>query len=243
VTEDGDLGQVEQNTAAWLRCLRKAVACGKIIVETGDVDLSEDFGGLVICLLARSVSIARAVIHLVDLGHVVEARMLARSMFENEIYLEQLASEDGKAFVDEIKEDSALHHRGLGVAIAASLGGSARVEEIVALSRQQNPKLKGLTPSNVATRGGMQAAYAFYKQLSSDAGHPSITALKRHFVESAGNGGFFVEPQIKDGEAMNTAYLAAVALLWSCVAANEARGVTTEGELEKLVAEYRELLA
>jgi hypothetical protein len=244
VTEDGDLGQVEQNTAAWLRCLRKAVACGKIIVETADVDLSEDFGGLVICLLARSVSIARAVVHLVDLGHVVEARMLTRSMFENEIYLEQLASEDGKAFVDEIKKDSALHHRGLGTAIAATgVEGSPRVEEIVARSRQQNPKLKGLTPGNVASRGGMEAAYAIYKQLSSDAGHPSITALKRHFVASAGNGGFFVEPQLKDGEAMNTAYLAAVALLWSCVAANDARGVTTEGELEKLVAEYRELLA
>ena len=43
---------------------------------------------------------------------------------------------------------------------------------------------------------------------------------------------------------MDTAYLASVALLWSCIVANEALGGTPGGEqLEELVAEYREILA
>ena len=53
-----------------------------------------------------------------------------------------------------------------------------------------------------------------------------------------------LKPQLKDGEAMDTAYLASVALLWSCIVANEALGGTPGGEqLEELVAEYREILA
>ena len=156
-----------------------------------------------------------------------------------------MASDDGKAFVDEIKEDATFHHRGLGSAIAATgVEGSSRVAEIAARSRQQYPKVKGLTPAGIASRGGMKEAYAVYKQLSSDAGHPSITALKRHFVGSEGNGGFFLAPQPRDGEATNTAYFAAVAMLWSCAAANDAFGRTTGDErLEGLVAQYRELLA
>jgi hypothetical protein len=223
----------------------EATACGEKIVETAHVDLSEDFGGLVVCLLARSVSTARAIAHLVGLAHVVEARMLTRSLFENEIYLVQLASDDGKAFVDEIKGDTIFHHRGLGVAIAATGGEhQSRVEEIAARSRQQNPKAKALNASSVASRGEMKGAYAIYKQLSSDAGHPSITVLKRHFVESAGTGRFSPEPQLKDGEAMDTAYLASVAMLWCCVAAYHALGGTAEGErLEGLVAKHREVTA
>jgi hypothetical protein len=87
-------------------------------------------------------------------------------------------------------------------------------------------------------------AYVFYKQLSFDAGHPSITALKRHFVESDGNEGFSLEPQLKDDEAMDTAFLASMALLGGCIAANDAFGRTAGGEqLEGLVAEYHEIAA
>jgi hypothetical protein len=84
----------------------------------------------------------------------------------------------------------------------------------------------------------------FYQLLSSDAAHPSIAALKRHFIESAGNGGFSLEPQLKEGETMDTAYLASLAMLWGCIAANDALGKTTGGEqLEGLVAEYNEIAA
>ena len=64
-----------------------SIACAEGIAEAARIGLVEDVGGLAFCLLARSISTAHAVIRLIGLGHVVEARMLTRSMFENEIYL------------------------------------------------------------------------------------------------------------------------------------------------------------
>jgi len=83
-----------------------------------------------------------------------------------------------------------------------------------------------------------------YQKLSSDAAHPSLTALKRHFVQSAGTEGLLLKPRIKDGEAMDTAFLASMALLGGCIAANDALGGTAGGKrLEGLVAEYDKLAA
>ena len=151
--------RVEQDAAVWISCLGKVIACAEDIADTARIEPTEDAEGLVACLLARSISTARAVVHLVGLGHVVEARMLARSMFENEIYLEQLGSDAGNAFVNEMKEDEIFHHRGLGTAIEATgVEGGSRVREIVARSIQQNPKVKPLRPGQVASSGGMKNA-------------------------------------------------------------------------------------
>ena len=96
------MSRVEQDAAVGISCLSKVLACAEGIAETARIEPTEDAEGLVACLLARSISTARAVGNLVGLGHVVEARKsLARSMFENEIYLEQLGSDAGNAFVNE----------------------------------------------------------------------------------------------------------------------------------------------
>ena len=97
------------------------------------------------------------------------------------------------------------------------------------------------TPSPVPISGPP----TLYQQLSSDAGHPSITALNRHVVGTTEEiVGLSLKPRIKDGEVIDTAFLAAMALLTCCMVANETFGRTTGGErLEELVAEYHELVA
>jgi hypothetical protein len=87
---DGSLSRGEQDGAAlWLAYLGRIIACGEGIAETARIQAGEgsDARLLAACLLARSISTASAVVHLIGLGHVVEARILARSLFENKFYL------------------------------------------------------------------------------------------------------------------------------------------------------------
>lgn len=236
--------RAEEDTAAWLSYLDKVIACAEAIAGTASIKLGE--GGearlLAACLFGRSISTARAVVRLIGLGHVVEARMLVRSIFENEFYLYLLAQDDG-TFVRAMQADEAHHGHAfakeieaLGGAIEAAGGeGWSCVGEI-----QKSPSAKPLNLKAAISLTDMRSAYVFYKQLSFDAGHPSITALKRHLDESAG---LSLKPRIKDGEVKDTAVLASMALLGGCTAANEAFGRTIGGQcLDGLVVEYHEFV-
>jgi hypothetical protein len=108
----------------------------------------------------------------------------------------------------------------------------------------RKPNASPLKPQNVISGTDLSSASVIYQKLSSDAAHPSITAFKQHFVDIAGTRGLSLKPRIKDGEVMNTAFLASMALLGGCIAANNAFGGTTVGErLEELVAEYHKITA
>ena len=63
------------------------------IAETARIKAGEgsDARLLAACLLGRSISTASAVVRLIGLDQVVEARTLARSLFENKFYLCRLA--------------------------------------------------------------------------------------------------------------------------------------------------------
>jgi hypothetical protein len=230
------------------------MACREGIVETARIknDDARLPKLLAACLLARSVSTARAVVHLIGLGHVVEARMLARSIFENEFYLFRLARDDGSAFAREMFADEAYYHHALGQTMLKeeqareAMGGEEQscVQAIVKQVRQESPIAAPLKPQKVISGTDISSASVLYQKLSSDAAHPSLTALKRHFVQNAGTEGLLLKPRIKDGEVMDTAFLASMALLGGCIAANDAFGRTAGGErLEGLVAEYHEIVA
>ena len=102
----------EQDATIWLGYLDKVIACAEGITETARINPTEDAEGLTACLLARSISTARAVVSLIGLEYVVEARMLTRSIFENGFYLYRLA-QDGSDFADVMKADEVFHHRAL----------------------------------------------------------------------------------------------------------------------------------
>lgn len=248
-------GGLNQDTAAWLGCLDRIIVCAEGIAATARIKTVEGDGPspglLAACLLARSASTARAVVHLIGLGHVVEARMLARSIFENEFYLYRLA-QDGTALARKMFADE-VYHRGASAETlfkeeqtreAMGEESGARMRGFVKELRQESPNATPLNPKDAISGTDVGAAYAFYQQLSSDAGHPSLTALNRHVVSTTENAvaELSFRPQIKDGEVRDTAFLAAMALLGVCISANTAFGGTTGGErLDGLVAEYHEI--
>jgi hypothetical protein len=231
---DIELSGEQDAAATWLAFLKRVITCGETIAQTARVKY-DDAPLLAACLLARSISTAHAVRHLMGLGHVVEARMLTRSIFENEFYLYRLAGEAGSAFAREMLADEAYYHHARGQTMLneeqtrEAMGGEiqTRIQAIVKQTRHQSPNAAPLKPQNVISGTDISSASVLYQQLSSDAVHPSITALKRHFVESAGTRGFSLKPRIKDGEEMDTAFLASMALLIGCIAANDALGRTT----------------
>jgi hypothetical protein len=239
---------LNQDTATWLGCLDRIIACGEGIAQTARIKVGEGAGARVLAaaLLVRSISTAHAVGPLIARSHVVEARMLVRSMFENMFYLFRLARDDGSVFARQMQADDHRHRGLLGKAIEAAMGDEvgSRVkeiaEELILKSRGEKP----LSPKSAIYGTEIERAYVYYKQLSVDAGHPSITALNRHLVESEGNEVLRLKPRIGEGEAMNTAFLASMALLGGCTAANTAFGQTAGGErLEGLFAEYHEIAA
>ena len=234
-----------QDAALWLSCLDRIIACAAGIAETARIK-NDDARLLAACLLARSISTARAVVHLIGLDHVVDARMLTRSIFENGFCLYRLAQEDGGTFAREMLADE-VYHRGASAETlfkeqqareAMSEESRVRIGAFVKELRQESPNARRLKPKDAISGTDVGGAYAFYQQLSSDAGHPSVTALNRHAVETENEiVGLSLKPQIKDGEVMDTVFLAAMALLGVCISADNAFDRTTGGKrLEELVA-------
>jgi Family of unknown function (DUF5677) len=220
--EDGGLSQIEQDAATWLSYLDSVITWGEGIAETANIK-GDDASVLAACLLARSISTVRAIVHLIGLGHVVEARMLARSIFENEFYLYRLA-QDGSAFGRQMFADEVYHRGALGETLfkedqsreAMGEESLARMRAFVKGLRQESPTAKPLKPKGAISGTDVSAAYAFYQQLSFDAVHPSLTALNRHVVATAGNAvaGLSLKPRIEAAEVMDTAYLPR----WRCSA-------------------------
>jgi hypothetical protein len=246
------MGREQQDTATWLGYFDKVIACAETIARTARVKSTEEAGKWAACLLARSISSALAVVRLISLDHVVEARVLTRSIFENTFYLHKLAQDDRNGFVRQMHGDESYYRDARGQTLLnekqarEAMGEEHRASIGTVLNdlRKEGTKPKPLKPQKVISGDDISAGVVFYQLLSPDAAHPSITALKRHFVESGENGGFSLEPQLKDGETTDTAYLASLAMLWGCIAANDALGKTTGGEqLEELVAEYNEIAA
>jgi hypothetical protein len=251
-------GGLNQDTATWLGCLDRIIACAEGIAATARIKPVEGDGPspglLAACLLARSASTARVVVHLIGLGHVVEARMLTRSIFENKFYLYRLA-QDGTAFAREMFADEVYYRGARGETMfkeeqtreAMGEESGARMRAFIKGLRQGSPNAKPLNPKDAISGTDVSAAYVFYQQLSFDACHPSLTALlDRHVIATAENAvaELSFRPRIKDWEVMDTAFLAAMALLGVCISANTAFGGTTGGErLDGLVAEYHEIAA
>jgi hypothetical protein len=98
-----------------------------------------------------------------------------------------------------------------------------------------------LTPKQVAALSDMGRTYIFYGQLSTDAGHPSVTALGRYVIPHTADevGGIDAEPIVKEAEIEQTLEFLCQAVMSACVVVNEMLGGTRGGgALNALADEY-----
>jgi Family of unknown function (DUF5677) len=215
-------------------------AAGVDIFNTGDIQRSAkgfaDEKYLAMTLLVRTVSNMTGAISLLDAKRIVEARIITRSVFENLYWVVGLV-EQGEAFVRQMRDDEMSHRRMRGQEIFAA---EVNLEEDV--SNRLRTYLKGvnkqfggaktLTPKQVAQiRPDFEKTYLFYGHLSSDAAHPSVTALNRYVVPEShpGGGGIDIEPVVSAEEMAETYEYLCMTAMGVFVAANQIIGGTSGG--------------
>jgi hypothetical protein len=223
------------------------------IFATANVQITEygfaDAKVVALTLLARTHSNMKGAKLLVDAKRVVEARTITRSVFEN-LYWIVAVAEEGQSFVRKMRDDDMSHRLAQGQSMFATeiaLEEEVR-EQLRTFLRTEKPRFenaKSLSPKQVAgIRRDFEKTYVFYGQLSSDAAHPSTTALCRHLVpESHPDGaGIDVEPVVSEGELAETCEYLCMASVGVCVAVNQILGGTAAGEVLNNIADrYTEL--
>jgi hypothetical protein len=206
--------------------------CAEGIFRT-DVKITEkgfaDPSFLALALLARTISNLKGAMILLDATRIVEARTIARCCLENLYWTVGLA-EKGKVFVKQMRDDEFGHGKAIGQAIFDS-GATldAKIEDGLRTFMRNINKAdfaqKTLSPKAVAAiRKDFERTYMFYSQLSSDAAHPSVTALNRYVVSDPNGPGFDVEPLVRAQEVAETYEYLSMACIGVCVAVNEIIG-------------------
>ncbi|OKO86173.1 DUF5677 domain-containing protein [Bradyrhizobium sp. AS23.2] len=187
---------------------------GYDIIEAADVKFTEagfaDEKALTIALLGRTLSHLKGVILLLEERRIVEARALTRCCVENAFWVAGLR-EQGNEFAEKMLADEAKrktsqtqylfeNHPELDPAIQVRLRTWLQQNENARRGRMLNPK----AVSELSDDFGR--LYLFYSQLSSDSGHPSMTALSRYAIRSADGqfDGIDIEPAVSDEEIDST---------------------------------------
>jgi hypothetical protein len=237
--------------AAWTALTEKLGAAGLEIFRTVPITAKgfSDERVLALALLARCVSNLKGVLLLSRAGRIVEARTIARCCLEN-FYWTVALSEQGEKFVNQMLLDEMSHRRARGQFIFQSeleLDGAieGRLREWMKDANKRFVGAKSLSPKDVASvRADFAKTYTFYSQLSSDAAHPSVEALKRYVVPDKDDegGGIDVEPVVKDKEVAETLEYLCMAFMGVCVGVNQMLGGTPGGNtLSALAYEYTAL--
>jgi hypothetical protein len=183
---------------------------------------------LALALLCRTLSNFNGAAMMVEADMIVEARTLARSCFENLLWVAELAS-SREAFVEEMVRDEVASQQGRGKIV---LGWSDRLEAGAPYEErlrkrmdtlaEKYPKAKAIRFSELGKDTGVNDSYMWFRQLSADAAHPSLTSLGRYFSREP-NGDLMISlippPKVKEEE--DTLQYAAQAALGVCVATCE----------------------
>lgn len=157
------------------------------ISDATDVDL------IAALLFMRGVSGFQAAIVLAERGFSGEARTLARGCFETAFYLGALHNDH--AFLEDLLSDDADRRGKIARALMRLPDGlGLEAEQIETLRkfdesiRLSDTQPKGIGIYEAAKRAGLADVYdTYYRGLSNDASHPSITSLYR-YVESKPDG-------------------------------------------------------
>jgi hypothetical protein len=156
----------------------------KYRIGPGEIPVQHLFGLL---LLIRTLSNFQGGLLMAERGMAIEARTLFRCCFENAFWLGALLK-DGDKFISDIMGDEVASTKSKakwllrepsrldfsGPNAAAKL--RARVDEM----EKSWGKVSGQGLEDAAKRGSLGDGYLYYKVLSGDAAHPSVSAMDRY---------------------------------------------------------------
>jgi hypothetical protein len=242
----------------WLAFADRLIATVYLIFGEAKIAITERLFGepkiLSLALLCRTVGNFKGVIAMTKARQVVEARILARSCYEN-LYVMGALIEQGDSFVEAMHRDQIKSFRSQGEFLLDGInpehiGDTDFVDQLrerVKEMKARWPNAHFLNPKEAAKSSVLKSSYLIYSKLSGDAAHPSILALKRHLVRFTENGeevvGLDINPPERGNEIAETLDLACNAMVGACVATNQILGhlPAVNDELQKLFVEYGEL--
>lgn len=209
------------------------------IAEQAEVTITEhkllDSKLLAVAILSRTLGNFKGAVRLVEQGLLVEARVLTRCCFENQLVLGGLYAK-GVEFAQYIKADDVAGRK-------ARLKFIADNEDIFhGLSQETRDEMTKAQESLAASKGSYMKfkdasaigpfgeIYLAYSQYSGDAAHPTFTALMRHWARECQTLTIDVVPTQNDDQLDETLHLACISLMGVAVAANEMFGFTTAGK-------------
>ncbi len=199
---------------------------------------------LALMLLARSMSNVKGALLLINAKQIVEARTITRCCLENLYWTVGLA-EEGEVFVRKMRDDEMSHRKAQGQSIFATeieleTDVETRLRTFMKDTKRNFATAKTLNPKQVAqVRGDFEKTYIFYGQLSSDAAHPSVSALNRYAVPETAEeaGGIDMDPVVSDRELAETLEYLCMATIGVCVAVNQIIGGAPDGVALNSIAE------
>jgi hypothetical protein len=231
-------------TDEWLALGHRLFEKGKAIFDHSSVLESEagtkDPKVVALTLLARTMGNFQAAVLLLDNGHIVEARAMARCCYENLFWIAALTKK-GDEFVKAMELDDAANRmkRANGLLEWSKdqnqkYDFSEKLESFRADMKEKHGKPGAISHKDAADDGGIGPAYIIYRELSGDAAHPSATSLSRHVTwDGEGDEARFTLhalPVDEPNAVPDTLELACNPLLGVCVAANQIVGGTEVGE-------------
>jgi hypothetical protein len=241
--------------ATWLDYSDELIKFGYSILGTANVPIikpgEHDSKIVAACLLSRTLSNMRGVVLLATAQRVVESRVLARCCFENQFWVAALAAR-GQKFIDEMVSDEIKARQTSGhFMVQDSQGRRTLAPEVedqlrsfLRRSKKEWPNANSLNPSGVAKSSEVASAYIFYRTLSADAAHASISSLNRYVRadKSLMMHGLDADPAPDEGELAETLNLACLALLGVCVGVTQIFDEGKNGEtLNAMSVKYLEL--
>jgi uncharacterized protein DUF5677 len=201
---------------------------------------------IALALLSRSLCHFKAIPRLLEMGLIVEARTLTRCIFEN-LFVQGALAEGGDTFVQKMADDAAKSRQSRGIWVLGWLDEQEEDSPYEAGLRDTMDKLRALYPKprainfgEITKESSLKNAYLWYKQLSSDAAHPSLEALSRHIAKEADRSLLIsVEPTAREKDILDTIEWACQALMGVIVGANQIAGPVEAGEkLPSLADEF-----
>jgi predicted ATPase len=214
---------------AWLDYSRRLYDAGLSIIAEADRlavgSSTKDPKVLALALLCRTLSNFNGAVLMIEAAMPVEARTLTRCCFENLLWLAELADK-GEAFVEEMVRDEVSSQQARGNMVLSWSGRLESQESYVEglrdnleRMREKHPKAKAIRFGELGKGNNIAASYLWFRQLSSDAAHPSLTSLSRYMSKQPNNVVMLsIAPDMKEKEAEDTLQYATQAMMGVCVA-------------------------
>lgn len=142
---------------------------------------------LTVLLLIRTLSNFQGGLLMAERGMVVEARTLFRCCFENAFWLGALLK-DADNFIADIMGDEVASLKSKARWIMrdpsrldfSGPNAPARLKARLEEMEREHGKVKAQGLEDAANRGSLSDGYLYYKVLSGDAAHPSVSAMSRY---------------------------------------------------------------